>query len=205
MAAPLRQVARRFTAGAHAAVHIFVAPPDGLIGLLAHRARADLVVADQATMARLADRRLVWRDTMVALGQDAFVLVASRRAALSPVADAARLAATRATVLPDPTTAASFDGRAMLRAAVPTPSATIGVADTADVIAAVRDDPRLLGLVNRSEADVPGVGVVAALATPPAAIAAALVTNGQSGQAAPLLAFIAAPSGAAILHAGGLQ
>ena len=205
LAAPLRDLADSFTSRGHATVHIFVASPDGLAGLLAHRARADLVVADQATFARLAAAKLIRPETIVALGSDPFVLVASDRAVLPPGADAAQLTATRPTVLPDPTTAASFDGRAVLKTSVPAKPATIGVADTPAVIAAIRNNPALLGLVNRSEARAPGIAIAAPLAAPPAAMQAALVAAGQSAQAASLLAFIAAPDGARVLHAGGLQ
>jgi ABC-type molybdate transport system substrate-binding protein len=200
--APLRAVAARWTALHGVAVHLFAGSPDGLTGLIQHRARADIVVADAPAVQAMAGRKLVRAGTVVALGFDPYVLV--RPADAQP---AAMLVATRPVVLTDATTAASFDGAAVLQAALPGshPARVIGVADTPSVIATLRGDGDVLGVVQQTEARAPGIGLVATLAGPPAPMAAALVTQGQSRDAAGLLDFIAGPDGRAMLDAAGME
>lgn len=197
LAPPLAEIARRYTAASHVEVHIFLAPPDGLIGLIKHRARADVAVADTPTLDALAAGGLVRRDSVAPLGRDPFVLIA-RDGAVPPPASA--------TALPDPTTAASFDGRAVLLTATPpvSPARVIGVSDTPDVAAAVRSDG-ILGLVHVTEAHAPGLRVAATLNAPPTPMSGGLVINGQSANAAAFLTFIAGPEGAAILRAAGME
>jgi ABC-type molybdate transport system substrate-binding protein len=206
MQMPLATLAERFTDRSHVAVHLFVSPPAGLIGLLKHRARDDVVVADMATLRSMAATGLIMPPTLVALGRDPFVLVASSSAPQASVAQADALVAAHILVVTDATDAASFPGRAVLQSAAPplAPKDVLGVADTPTVIATVRDDDRLVGLVNATEAAAPGLRIAAALDAPPAGIGAALVTLGQSGKAAALLAFIASPDGQAVLRAAGL-
>jgi hypothetical protein len=134
---------------------------------------------------------------VAALGGDPFVLI---------VRDGPAPAASTATVLPDPTTAASFDGRAVLQAATPQvlPARIIGVSDTPEVTAMVRND-RILGLVHATEAHAPGLHVAEAVGAPPTPISGALVANGQSANAAALLAFIGSAQGAAVLRAAGME
>ena len=203
LARTLHGAAARFTERTRVPVHLFVAPPDGLIGLLTHRARADLVVADRPTLDRMAATKLIRGDTEITIGGDAYVLIARADAVLSPAGAVAVLLATHPTVVTDPTTAASFDGRAIL--ATVSHTIPLGVADTPIVVASVRADPRLLGLVRRTEASSDGVHEVAALSIPATPIAAALVTQNQSTQAANLLAFIASPEARPMLHDAGLD
>jgi ABC-type molybdate transport system substrate-binding protein len=195
--APLSEVARRYGAASHVEVHMFVAPPDGLIGLIKHRARADVVVADTPTLASLAASGLVRVGSVAALGRDPFVLIAA----------AASSGETAATVLPDPTTAASFDGRAVLQAAMPpvSPARVIGVSDTPEVAAMVRGDAGLAGLVHATEAHAAGLRVAAPVPAPPTPMSGGLVVNGQSANAAALLDFISGPEGTAVLHAAGME
>jgi ABC-type molybdate transport system substrate-binding protein len=196
--APLREVARRYTAASHVEVHMFVAPPDGLTGLTKHRARADVVAADTPTVAALASGGVVRGETVASLGLDPFVLIAEQGAAPG---------APGATVLPDQTTAASFDGRAVLQAAVPPlpPAKIIGVSDTPEVSAMVRTDAGLLGLVHATEAHAPGLRVAAVVPVPPTPMSVGLVSLGQSANAGALLAFIVGAEGAAVLHAAGME
>jgi ABC-type molybdate transport system substrate-binding protein len=201
----MRLEAAAFGAAKHVKVHIFVAPPDGLRGLIAHRARADVLVADASTVGALAATRLVRPDSMVELGQDPFVIVGG--AGVIASGDARQLVASHPTILPDPTTAASFAGAEILHAALPDtkPQREIGVADTPTVLATVKQDGNVIGLVNASEAHGPGIAASASLAVAPTHIQGALVANGQSANAAALLAFMAGPQGKAILHAAGLE
>jgi len=195
--APLADVARRYTAASGIEVHLFTAPPDGLFGLIKHRARADVVVADTPTLEALAAASLLRAGSSAALGRDPFVLIA--RAGEAP-------AAPSATVLPDPTTAASFDGRAVLQTATPpvSPARIIGVSDTPEVAAMVRNGG-FLGLVHATEAHAPGLRLAEAVGAPPTPMSGALVANGQSANAAALLAFIASDQGAAVLRAAGME
>ncbi len=205
LADALRQVADRYMAASHVPVHIFVAPPDGLRGLIAHRARADVLVADAATVAALASQHLVRPETVIRLGQDPYVLIGKIGA--FPPQPAPNLVSAHVTVVPDPTTAASFDGAAILRASLPAGASPreIGVSDTPTVIDMVRANGTLLGLVNRTEAHGSGIAEAASLPAPPTPISAALVTQGQSGNEAALLAFIAGPIGTTILRNAGLE
>ncbi len=195
--APLSEIARRYTETSHVEVHMFVAPPDGLFGLIKHRARADVVVADTPTLDRLAADGLIRPGSVAALGRDPFVLIAR---------DGPAPAASTATVLPDPTTAASFDGRAVLHAATPpvSPAQIIGVSDTPEVATMVREDG-LVGLVHATEAHASGLHVAEAVGAPPTPMSGALVALGQSANAAALLAFIGSAQGAAVLRAAGME
>jgi ABC-type molybdate transport system substrate-binding protein len=204
---PLRQIAARFRAANHVEVHIFVGSPDGQVGLIAHRARADVVVADTPTIEVLKARHFIRPETVVTLGDNPFVLVGGVDAAFSPGQTALQLASAHAVVLTDATSAATFDGAHVLQAALPGLAApkVIGVADTPTVIALVRGDKTLLGLVNRTEATDAGVKQVVPLSPPPVSNSAALVVNGQSGNAASLLGFIGGAEGRAILKSAGLE
>jgi ABC-type molybdate transport system substrate-binding protein len=205
--AALHSVAGDFRALTGVEVHIFVAPPDGLIGLIRHRARDDVVVADAATIATLAAGRAVLPESVVGLGQDPFVLIARAGAAVPQGASVKQLVARYPTVLPDPTNAASFDGAAVLQQDMQGGSVAhaIGVSDTPTVIARVREDGSLLGLVHQTEAAGPGIAQAAVLQSAPTQISGALVTNGQSANAARLLAYIAGPAGEATLRKAGLE
>jgi ABC-type molybdate transport system substrate-binding protein len=175
--------------------------------LIKHRARADVVLADAATIAALARDTLIRPESVVSLGRDPYVLVVNSGTAAVMAQSAAGILATHEVVVPDPTTAASFDGAAVLQAAFPSGVALrlIGVAETGAVVAAVSRDRAVAGLVYRSEAGAPGISMVAALPLPAIAMSGALVINGQSAQAPALLAFINTPAGAAILRDGGLE
>ncbi len=207
MLGPAARVAERYTAQTHVEVHIFVAPPDGIRGLLKHRARDDVVVADQATIQALADGKLVTPETVVKLGSDPYVLIGEAGQALPPETSASQLVATHPTVLPDPTTASSFDGTAILHTALPAaaPANLIGVADTVTVVETVRTDAKLVGLVAKTEARSPGVHQLAVLDVPPSIVKAGLVAKGQSANAASFLAFLAGPAGKAELASAGLE
>jgi len=203
----LHQVAADFRALSGVEVHIFVAPPDGLIGLIRHRARDDVVVADAATVATLVAGHAVLADSVVRLGQDPFVLIAKAGGPVPQGASVKQLVASYPTVLPDPTTAASFDGAAVLQQGMQGGAASrlIGVSDTPTVIARVRDDGGVIGLVNRTEASGPGIAQAAVLPSAPTQISGALVTNGQSANAARFLAYIAGAAGEATLRKAGLE
>lgn len=205
--AALHGVASDFRALTGVEVHIFVAPPDGLIGLIRHRARDDVVVADAATIATLVAGGAVRPDSVVGLGQDPFVLIARAGSPVPQGAGVKQLVASYPTVLPDPTTAASFDGAAVLQQDTQGagPAHVIGVSDTPEVIARVREDGSLIGLVHQTEAAGPGIAQAAILQSAPTPISGALVTNGQSANAARLLAYIAGPDGHATLRKAGLE
>jgi ABC-type molybdate transport system substrate-binding protein len=205
--AALHDIAGSFRAATGVEVHIFVAPPNGLLGLINHRARDDVVVADAPTIATLASNHAVRPETVTALGKDPFVLIGRQAAAWHAGDGVAHLVATYPTVLPDPTTAASFDGAAVLHqdTEAQAPLREIGVSDTPTVIARVREDGKLLGLVHQTEATAPGVTKAATLHVAPTDMSGALVTNGQSGFAEKLLAYIAGPTGQAALRKAGLE
>ena len=207
MTGPLGQVAQLYTAASHTEVHIFTAPPDGILGLLKHRARDDVVVADQATVQALAEDKIVSRETVMQLGKNPFVLIGNTGNAQWPDASADQLVAARQTVLPDPTTAASFDGAALLRAAMPAvrPVRLIGVADTPTVIQTVRNNSTLIGLVSQTESHDPGLRSLAVLAVPPSTVSVALVANGQSANAPSFVAFLAGPLAKATFRSAGLE
>jgi len=207
--APMRRVADRFMATRHVPVHIFVSPPDGIIGLVKHRARADVVVADTPTVHSLATGGQIRPDSVAAIGRDPYVLIgvatidAPAAGALQP------LLAAHVTAIPDATTAAAFDGQAVLHAAAPglDSSRSAGFADTPDIIDAVRHTENLIGLVHQTEAmaQSPAIHLIARLDVPPEPVAGGLVTLGQSANAAALLAYIAGPEGEATLHQAGLE
>jgi ABC-type molybdate transport system substrate-binding protein len=203
--APLQHVADDFTSASGVPVHVFVAPPDGLIGLITHRARADVVVADAATIGALAAGGAVQAGSMAALGGDAFVLIARADAPLPQGAGVSQLLGNHAVVLPDPTTAASFDGASVLRQVSDAPAQEIGVSDTPTVLAAVRDNGRVLGLVYHTEVPPGWARVASILPAAPTQMEGALVSMGQSGNAGRLLAYIAGPRGAAVLRQAGLD
>ena len=227
MQAPLRRVAALYTASSGVAVHILVGSPDGQAGLIAHRARADVLVAEAPVIARLDAQHLIRAGSIVTLGADGFVLIGQAGARRPAGATPAQLVAAHTIVLPDPTSAGSFDGAAVLRASLPAgaapangpaaqePLRIIGVANTPTVIALVRADATLLGVVNNTEAgraeagrdDMGRAGIETAATLPAAAIAidGALLSNGQSRNAAALLAFIAGAQGRTVLDAAGLE
>jgi ABC-type molybdate transport system substrate-binding protein len=202
---PLHAIAASFRASTGVEVHIFVSPPDGIIGLIKHRARDDVVAADTATIATLAAAKAVRPETIAALGQNPFVLIRNATAPSPAGASLTQLLATHPTVLPDPTTAASFDGASVLREAQAQPASIIGVSDTPTVIAEVRANAALLGLVHQTEASAPGIAKAAALPAAPTAYSAALVTLGQSGNAQGFLAYLTGPQGRQALRKAGLD
>jgi ABC-type molybdate transport system substrate-binding protein len=204
--APLRIAAAQYRRATHVEVHILVGSPDGQAGLIRHRARADVIVAEAAVIETLRAEHLIRAESIVALGDDAFVLIASKHAALPTGATAAQLLATHVTILPAATPAASFDGAAILLTVFPAASFKImSVADTQTVVVLTGSDPSTLGLVNRTESDSYGVKQAAPIPAAPVALAGALVSNGQSRNAAALLAFIAGPQGRAILQSAGVE
>jgi ABC-type molybdate transport system substrate-binding protein len=202
----LHEIAGAFRAATGVEVHIFVAPPDGLIGLIKHRARDDVVIADTPTIATLAAAHAVKPESVTPLGKNPFVLIRKQGAA-DAAAGLAQLVAAHPTVLPDPTTAASFDGAAVLRqdAEAQNPVKEIGVSDTPTVIDQVRENAGLLGLVHQTEASAPGIAKAATLHVAPTDMSGALVTNGQSGNADRFLAYVSGPAGQAMLRKAGLE
>jgi ABC-type molybdate transport system substrate-binding protein len=206
LATPLRAIAQKFRSRNDVEVHIFIGSPNGQVGLIRHRARADVVIADTPTIASLGAGGLVRPETIVALGGNPYILVSQTDAAIPTGQTPAQLVAQHAVVLPDATTASTIDGAQVLRAALQTNAPhVLGVADTPTVIALVEGDRTLLGLVNKTEAGAPGVHEVAQLSTPPVPNSGGLVVNGQSRNAAALLAFIAGPEGRAVLTSAGLE
>ncbi len=203
----LRQVVARYSAASSVEVHIFVAPPDGLIGLIRHRARDDVVFADVDTINALAKAALVDPGTVITLGRDPYVLIAKTGVDIPPGASAADLVATHVILVTDPTTAASFDGAAVLQAALPSvrPPRLVGVHNTQAVIVGVRDNAHFLGVVSATEAQAAGIARAGALSAAPPLISGARVTLGQSANAASLLDFIAGEQGKAILQSTGLE
>jgi ABC-type molybdate transport system substrate-binding protein len=204
---PLREAATQYRRESNVEVHIFVQSPDGQAGLIRHRARADVLVADAETIDVLKGEHLVRPESIAGLGDDPFVLIRKSGSNGAAETTAAQLVSTHATVLPDPTTAASFDGAAVLRKSLPATNflRLIGVANTPTVIAVVRGDGQLLGVVNRTEAGSAGVTEAASLAAAATPISGALATNGQSRNAGDFLKFIAGPKGRAILKSAGLE
>ena len=204
--APLRDLAALYTAASHVEVHILVGSPDGQVGLIRHRARADVLVAEAPAIDALDAAHLIRPGTIVKLGTDGFVLISRADGALPAGATAAQLIASHRVALPDPTTAGSFDGAGVLHASVPDSrdARLVGVADTPGVLALVHGDAGLLGLVNRTETAGAGISEVAVLPGAGVAISGALLSNGQSRNAAALLAFIAGPQGRVILGRAGL-
>jgi ABC-type molybdate transport system substrate-binding protein len=204
---PLQTAAFQFTAASGIKVHLFLAPPNGLLGLIKHRARADVVAADAATIESLSRDTEIRAGSVTSLGQDPFVLISQAGAVAPAGAGLKQLVSTHPIVLPDPTTAASFDGAAVLRAdpEAGSPSQEIGVSDTPTVVARVRAQQGLLGLVYQTESSEQGVAKAATLRVPPTEMSGALVTLGQSANAARFLAYIAGPSGQAIFRAAGLE
>jgi ABC-type molybdate transport system substrate-binding protein len=203
--APLHHLADDFTGASGIPVHVFVAPPDGLIGLIRHRARADVVVADAGTIGTLAAGGAVRAGSVVGLGRDALVLIARADAPLPQDAGVSQLLGNHVVVLPDPTTAASFDGASVLRQVSDAPAQQIGVSDTPTVLAVVRENGRVLGLVYQTEVPPAWARVAATLPAAPTQMAGALVTLGQSGNAGRLLAYIAGKQGEAVLRQAGLE
>jgi hypothetical protein len=207
--APLRRVADRFMATRNIPVHIFVSPPDGIIGLVKHRARADVVVADTPTVQSLAAGGQIRSESITSIGRDPYVLISAVTMGAPASGALQPFLASHVTAIPDATTASAFDGQAVLHAAVPglDTSRTAGFADTPDIIDAVRHSQNLIGLVHQTEAVAqnPGTHLIARLDVPPEPVAGGLVTLGQSANAAALLAYIAGPEGEATLHQAGLE
>ena len=197
-------LAAAFRSASGVEVHLFLAPPAGLAGLFLHRARADVVVADTPTLQSLAAAHLVNTGTITALGTDAYVLAGQDAA---NKADLAALLAAHPVILTDPTTAASFDGHAILTAALGqiTPPKEIGAPDTPYVLADLHSDDSAIALVTNTDARGAKIPVLAKLDVPPMPISGAIVTLRQSVNSPHLLAFIAGPQGAAIRRAGGLE
>ena len=206
MQKPLLIVAAQYTRSSGVKVHLLLAPPDGLYGLLKHRARDDVVVADEDTMRRLAQDGSIVKSSVIVLGQDAFVL-AGGFSVKSAGKEAAALLPAFDTVVPDATTAASFDGASVLHTALPdvAPRHVIGVADVGEVLQKVEDNPGLLGLVHNTDLAGTGLIAVASVPGPATTMSAALVTQGQSGNAAALLAFMTGPVGQAAMRTSGLE
>ena len=207
MQASLRALATRYTAASGVPVHILVGSPDGQTGLIVHRARADVLVAEAPVIGTLNAQHLIREGSIVTLGTDGFVLIRQAGASVPSGATPAQLVAAHTTVVPDPTSAGSFDGAAVLREAVPADAAPriMGVADTPTVIARVQADATLLGVVNNTAPKHARIETAAALPAAAIAIDGALLSNGQSRNAAALLAFIASTQGRATLGAAGLE
>ena len=183
---------RRFAARRGIAVHGFAAPPLGLMGLIRHRARDDVVMADEATLQALVTSELVLADSVTTLGRDPYVLIGPTGMASLTVAEAL---AKYQVVVTDPTSAASFDGRGLLavvagRAPVAAP---VGVATLPELRAAVAKGGERVGLTRASAAfGARGVRVVAEIPAdlvPPVAISGGLTRNGQSDEAKAFLRF----------------
>jgi ABC-type molybdate transport system substrate-binding protein len=204
LAGPCRALAQGYRAQTGIEVHVFLNASAGLAGLVRHRARADVVIADAATTDDLAGHGFADPASVVALGTDPFVLVA--KAALPPAA-APALLASHSVTLPDPTTAASFNGPDVLQAAAagaPLPP-TRGVSDSPDVVADVQAGDADIGLVTLADARLAGLPVVARLNVAPLAVKAALVTLRQSRNAAALIAYAQSGAGQERLRNTGLE
>lgn len=203
LAGSCHALARAFRAETGTEVHVFLNSATGLAGLVRHRARADLVLADRATIDTLAQGKFVDPATIHAIGQDPFVLVAHDGA---PQGDPKTLLASHTLTLPDPTTAASFDAPAVLHAVLgdaPAPN-MLGVADSPNVTADVSETEGALGLTTATDAKAAHLPALT-LAVPPLPIAAAIVTLRQSRNTASLLAFAQSPKGQDVLHRSGLE
>ena len=202
---PVAAIGKRFEHQTGIPVHFFVSPPAGLSGLIVHRARADVLVADGGTVGALAQSGALRAASVVQLGQDPFVLAG--RAGGAGAAPFDQALAHHRVAVPDATSAASFDGAALLRVAAPSFDAgsIIGVADTPDVAAEIRSDASVVGVLEATAAHQPGLAALATLPVPAEPVAAALVTNGQSHNAAALLAAFATPEGRAVLQAYGME
>jgi ABC-type molybdate transport system substrate-binding protein len=198
------RLGRQFRHEGGAEVHVFVGPDGRLFGLIAHRARADVVVGGDALMQRLQARKLLKPAAPVMLGLDPFVVVANPGLASG---SAQALVSAHRVVVTDPTTAAGFDGVALLRridqgAAAASP---IGVENAQRVVSTVAQGADLVGIARASDAAATNglVHVAAMVDAPPLRVEAALTANGQSANSAPFLAFIAAARPA--WHAAGLE
>ena len=201
-------LARRFGARQGVPVHVFAAPPLGLIGLIRHRARDDVVVADAPTVEALATAGLVLPASVTTLGTDPYVLIGPRGMADAPLAE---VLARRRVVVTDPTSAASFDGQAVLAAIAGKArlaAAPIGVATGPELLDAVARGPDLVGLARASAVFgtrlVRVVAAIPATLAPPVAMAGGLTKNGQSDKAATFLHF-AASDGLRVLRQAGME
>jgi ABC-type molybdate transport system substrate-binding protein len=177
-----------------AEVHVFVGPDGRLFGLIAHRARADVVVGGDALMQTLRTHKLLKPPAPVMLGLDPYVVVAKPGLAAG---SAQALVAAHRTVVTDPTAAAGFDGVALLRRidqGAAAQARPIGVENAQRVVATVAQGADLVGIARASDAAASAglVRVAAVVDAPPLRVEAALTENGQSGNSAAFLAFIAA-------------
>ncbi len=208
----LRGAANRLGSGFHASegvpVHVFAAPPLGLMGLIRHRARDDVVVADAPTVQALAAAGLVLPASVTLLGADPYVLIGPRE--MAPLGAAAALTRYRV-VVTDPTSAASFDGQALLRViagTTPLSAAPIGVATIPELVTMVGRERDLIGLARTSAVfgarSVRVIATIPASTTPPVTIAGGLTKNGQSGKAAAFLRYTAG-GGLRVLKQAGLE
>jgi ABC-type molybdate transport system substrate-binding protein len=198
----LTQTAALYRASRHIPVRIFAGPPAAIEGLIGHMARADIAVADAPTLDALAAAHLI-ATARLDLGADPYVLAA---AAPTQTGTLAHLLASNTIVVSDPTSAASFDGRALLASLDASPAHTIGAADTPQITYAVEHAPGRLGLLPLTSVRAsPSLAVASALKLPPARIAAAATIHGQSPSTADFLAFLQTPSARAALTAAGLE
>ncbi len=198
----LTQTAALYRADRHVPVRIFAGPPAAIEGLIAHMARADIAIADTPTIDALAAAHLVF-PARLDLGADPFVLAAPAQTAPDALP---HLLASQTIVVSDPTSAASFDGRALLARLTPTPPQTLGAADTPQIAYAVEHAPNRLGLLPLTSVRATTLLTVAAtLPLPPAQIQAAATTHGQSPSTADFLAFLQTQAARSALHDAGLE
>ncbi len=203
----IRPLGDQFLATKGVKIHIFLASPTGLIGLLKHRARDDVVFADAATLATMATAGLVKSDSVTLLGLDPFAVVSQGGVAVPPSATLETIADAHPIVVTDPTDAASFNGVRVLSLALSgsQPTRFMGVANTPTVLDRVRANSNFFGLVYQTEANAPGVRQVLRLDMPPTQMSGALVILGQSANAAAFLTFATGAPGAAARKAAGLE
>jgi ABC-type molybdate transport system substrate-binding protein len=202
LADALTQAGRRYTAARHIPVRIFAAAPAGIEGLIAHMARADIAVADSPTLDVLAAAQLI-APTRLDLGADPYVLAAPAAATPGPLP---HLLVSQTIVVTDPTSAASFDGQALLAGLSPHPTHSIGAADTPEIVYAVEHTPNRLGLLPLTSVRATNLlTVAAALPFAPMPIQAAATTHGQSPSTAGFLAFLQSPAAQSVLREAGLE
>ncbi len=198
----LSRTAALYRAYRHIPVRIFAGPPAAIEGLIAHRARADIAIADAPTLDALAAAQLISSPRLY-LGADPYVLAAPAQTAPDTLP---HLLATHTVVVSDPTSAASFDGRALLTALPQAPAHTLGAADTPEIVYATEHAADRLGLLPLTSVHAtPLLAVAATLNLPPARIEAAATTSGQSPSTADFLAFLQTQAARSALRAAGLE